>query len=104
MCAHVLATHCARAMPRTLTLLENRGRREDRVPAAPTAPAQKKLREARVDHRYRRIHSGLPCAMVYGLLRALPGEPACLPPSSARCDFRIVANLAPAWARQDHTT
>src|SRR6185437_3798479 len=48
-------------------------------------PTRKKLREERVDHRYRRIHSGLPCAMVYGLLRALLGEPACLPPSPARC-------------------
>src|SRR6516164_113793 len=30
-------------------------------------PPRKKLREERDDHRYRRRHSGLPCAMVYGL-------------------------------------
>jgi hypothetical protein len=35
-----------------------------------------------------------------GLLRALPGDRACLPPSST--DFS--ANLTPASGRQDHTT
>ena len=54
-----------------------RGRREDRVPAAPMAPcaasAQKK--HTGCNHRYRRNHTGLPCAVVYDLLRALLGEP-----------------------------
>ena len=45
---------------------------------------------------------GLPCAMVYGLLRALPGDRACLPPSLRGC--RHPRNLAPASGRQDHTT
>jgi hypothetical protein len=73
------------------------------VPAAPTAHAQKMDARARVDHRYRRNHSGLPCAVVYDLLRALPGEPA-------RCHRHLrkgaglVENMAPALARQDHTT
>ncbi len=35
--------------------------------------AKKHCASAR-DHRYRRIHSGLPCAVGYGLLRALLGE------------------------------
>src|SRR5579863_6133952 len=43
--------------------------------------------------------SGIPCAMVYGLFRALPGDRACLPPSPAGCP----ANLTPASGRQDHT-
>jgi len=30
-------------------------------------PPRKKLREERVNHRYRRYHTGLPCAVVYGL-------------------------------------
>src|SRR6195256_6813059 len=46
-----------------------------------------------------------------GLLRALPGDRACLPPSSAdmvlsapgRADVTS-ANLTPASGRQDHTT
>ncbi len=56
----------------------------------------RKIARKREDHRYRRSHTGLPCAVVYGLWRALPGEPCRLPPSSPRCS-RIVANLAPAF-------
>jgi hypothetical protein len=41
-----------------------------------------------------------PAQWLYGLLRALPGERAFLPPSSANNS----ANLAPASRRQDHTT
>src|SRR5438067_13922890 len=43
--------------------------------------------------------SGLPCAMVYGLFRALLGDRAFLPPSLADRS----ANLTPASGRQDHT-
>jgi len=43
--------------------------------------------------------SGLPCAMVYGLWRALPGERALLPPSPAL----LIADLTPASRSQDHT-
>jgi hypothetical protein len=39
--------------------------------------------------------------MVYGLLRALPGDRAFLSPSSAKACF---ANLTPASRRQNHTT
>jgi len=47
--------------------------------------------------------AGLPCAVVYGLYALSPVNQR-LPPSSAQCVCRILANLAPAWARQDHTT
>src|SRR6267154_3545722 len=47
--------------------------------------------------------SGLPCAMVLRLIRALSGDHAFLPPSSAR-RVSVFANLAPASERQDHTT
>jgi hypothetical protein len=40
--------------------------------------------------------------VVYGLYE-LSSVNLRLPPLSARCES-IVANLAPAWARQDHTT
>ena len=60
----------------TITLLNNRGRREDRGwPLHPGPPRKRNLRE-RDDHRYRRRHSGLPCAVVLRLIGALPGEPA----------------------------
>src|SRR5258705_13686701 len=38
--------------------------------------------------------------MVYGLLRALPGDEACLTPSPAR----LLADLTPALGRQNDTT
>jgi len=56
----------------------------------------------REDHRYRRDHPDLPCAVVYGLYALSPVNQH-LPPSSAQC-VSIIADLAPAWARQDHTT
>src|SRR5665811_1651467 len=56
----------------------NRGRRESRVPIA---PAVVRTRSARVDHRFNRIVPAFPARMVYGLLRALPGDRAFLPPS-----------------------
>src|SRR5438477_7831637 len=43
-----------------------------------------------------------PAQWLYGLLRALPGERACLPPSSLRS--LLLKNLTPASRRQDHTT
>ena len=43
--------------------------------------------------------SGLPCAMALRLIRALPGDRALLPPSSADRS----AHLAPALERQNHT-
>jgi hypothetical protein len=47
------------------------------------------------------VSPGIPCAMVYDLFRALPGDRAFLPPSLTR---EIPANLTPASGRQDHTT
>ncbi len=46
--------------------------------------------------------SGFPCAMVYGLLRALPGDRALLSPSPPRS--LLLKDLTPASGRQDHTT
>src|SRR6478752_340944 len=43
---------------------------------------------------------GIPRAMVYGLLRALPGDQACLTPSPAR----LLADLTPALGRRNDTT
>jgi hypothetical protein len=42
-----------------------------------------------------------PAQWFYGLFRALPGDRACLPPSSAEM---ASANLMPASGHQDHTT
>ena len=45
---------------------------------------------------------GIPHAMVYGLLRDLPGARALWPPSPLRS--LLLKNLTPASRRQDHTT
>ena len=50
-----------------IALIQSRGRREDRVTAAPRALAPTKVAQRARDHRYRRRHSGLPRAVVYGL-------------------------------------
>jgi hypothetical protein len=48
-------------------------------------------------------HTGLPRAMVYGLYVFSPVNRP-LPPSPSRSFSAIREDLAPAWARQDHTT
>jgi hypothetical protein len=60
----------------------NRGRREGRVPAAPAAPVHKK--STGMEPQVKAETSGLPCAMVLRLIRALPGNRAFLLPSPAR--------------------
>jgi len=53
-------------------LLMTGGRREGRVLAAPMAPVRIKMHGAGTTGTRRA--TGLPCAVVYGLLRALPGD------------------------------
>jgi len=74
------------------------GRRESRVLAAPIASHAHKKRTSVVATGSAK-QSDLPCAMVYGLFRALLGDRAFLPPSLADRS----ANLTPASGRQDHT-
>src|SRR5256885_2099766 len=51
-------------------------------------------------YRFSRNSPAFPTQWLYGLLRALPGERAFLPPSPADDS----TSLAPASRRQDHTT
>src|SRR5229473_3601939 len=78
---------------------KQRGRRECRMRVAPVAAcaAKKHRRQQPQVHRISR-HS--PRNGFNGFLRALPGDRALLPPSSADRS----ANLTPASGRQDHTT
>jgi hypothetical protein len=71
--------------------LQNRGRRESRMPIA---PAVVRTKSARVDHRFNRIAPAFPARMGYGLLRALPGDRAFLPPSPCG----LTTHLKPGWA------
>jgi hypothetical protein len=74
-----------------LTLFQNRGRRESRMPIA---PAVGRTKSARVDHRRNRITPAFPARMGYGLLRALPGDRAFLPPSPCG----LTMHRKPGWA------
>src|SRR3979490_1899672 len=79
---------------------EIRGRRERRMHAAPAVSCAKVHKKTHTSIQVQRRQSGIPCAMVYGLFRALPGDRAFLPPSPAL----LSANLTPASGCQDHTT
>src|SRR5664279_2060748 len=79
----------------------SRGRREDRVRAAPAVSCAAMHKKTHTSIQVQRRQSGFPCAVGYGLLRALPGDRAFLPPSSPRS--LLPGNLTPASGRQDHT-
>ena len=74
----------ARALRRLPPSIRTRGRRESRVRAAPAVSCANMHKKTHTSIQVQRRHPGLPCAMVYGLLRALTGDRAFLPPSSAR--------------------
>src|SRR5260370_37436985 len=86
---------------RTVRAWINRGRRESRVANAPAA-SRAKLNKAheRSHHRFTGVDPAFPAQWFYGLLRALPGDQACLTPSPAL----LLADLTPASGRQNATT
>jgi hypothetical protein len=79
---------------------DNRGRRECRASNAPAASRAERKKHTSVVTTVTPETPGIPRAMVYGLLRALPGDQACLTPSPAL----LLADLTPASGRQNHTT
>ena len=83
--------------------LKNRGRREDRVRAAPAVSRARCTRQKRTRaYRFSGSIPAFPAQWLYGLLRALPGERL----SCHRRPLRslLLTNLTPASGRQDHTT
>ena len=95
-----LAAHCARALHLRLALLEIRGRREDRVLAAPAVSRAICANKSAHEHTGQREHSGLPCAMALRLTSCSSRRTALLPPSPAL----PIARLTPAPRRPNHTT
>jgi hypothetical protein len=100
VCVRILAARCARAL-RRLPPSERRGRRESRVHAAPAVSCANMHKKTHTSIQVQRRQSGFPCAVVYGLFRALPGDRAFLPPSPLRS--LLLKNLTPASGCQDHT-
>ena len=91
--------------------LENRGRREDRVRAAPAVScATCAFGEERTRaYRFSGEPPAFPAQWCYGLYRALPGEPGFLATVATHAldpigSMRNPRNLTPASGRQDHTT
>jgi hypothetical protein len=61
---------------------------------------RKKKAHERSHHGHTGNRPAFPAQWFYGLLRALPGDQACLTPSPAL----LIADLTPASGRQNHTT
>src|SRR5258706_2248127 len=101
ICLRIPAARGARGFAGTVRAQQIRGRRECRVPNAPIA-SRAKLNKAheRSHHRYTGANPAFPAQWFYGLLRALPGDQACLTPSPAR----LHTDLTPALGRQNDTT
>jgi hypothetical protein len=73
------------------------------VRAAPAVSCARMHKEAHTSIQVQRRQSGFPCAMGYGLLRALPGDRAFLPPSSARTCSRTLSASVGAPGPHDFT-
>src|SRR6187455_1873748 len=84
----------------SFALLENRGRREDRVLAAPAVSRAICANITAHEHTGQREHPGLPCAMALRLTSCSSRRTALLPPSPAL----LIAGLTPAPRRPNHTT
>jgi hypothetical protein len=100
MQAGILAARRARALSHSSPSHEAEGAGKAGCRLHPWAPCNKK--STGVGPQVNRSNAGFPCAVVYGLLRALPGDRALLPPSPLRSSFP--RSLTPASGRQDHTT
>ena len=80
-----------------------RGRREDRVRAAPAVSCAMCTKSAHTSIQVQRRASGLPCAMALRLIACSPRRTALLPPLRPEKQLPPGA-LTPAPRRQDHTS
>src|SRR4051812_35550 len=81
--------------------LHRRGRREDRMRAAPAVSCAKSHKNTHTSIQVQRRTPGLPCAMVLRLIRGLPGEASSIATIAGGI---LPANLTPAFGRRNHTT
>jgi hypothetical protein len=95
----ILAARCVRVLSST-SRPPSRGRRECRALDAPAARRAEKNSHASIVTTVTPVSPDIPRAMVYGFLRALPGDQDLLTPSSADNS----TDLTPTSRRQDHTT
>src|SRR5207237_3605530 len=81
--------------------LENRGRRECRVRAAPAVSCANCAKNGAHEHTGQRKHSDIPCATALRLISRSPRWSGLVVTVAGGT---LPANLAPASRRQDHTT
>src|ERR1044072_7681838 len=77
----LLAAHFARGFASSFAPLRNRGRREDRVLAAPAVSSAICANKTAHEHTGQREHSGLPCAMALRLTSCSSRRTALFPPA-----------------------
>ena len=80
MRARILAARNARALR---DFRPSRGERAQGKPGADCTRGPRATKSTGVGPQVNRSNAGFPCAVVYGLFRALPGDRAFLPPSPA---------------------
>ena len=100
----ILAARLRPSFARNFLPSSNRGRREDRVRAAPAVSCAVSTKKAAHEHTGQRRTPGLPCAVALRLIACSPRRTSSwltpsLPFSSAPPD-----SLTPATGRQDHTS
>ena len=100
MASHSRGAIFARAVPDHLSLDSKRA--QGKPGASRTRSLMREIDKAheRSHHRFSQFSPAFPARWSNGLLRALPGDRALLPPSPAKNP----ASLTPASGRQDHTT
>jgi hypothetical protein len=102
VCVRILAARCARALRRWPPSITTRGRRESRMRAAPAVSRAIVRKKTHTSIQVQRRQSDFPCAVVYGLFRALPGDR--LSCHRRPLEVLLPANLTPASGCQDHAS
>src|SRR5258706_10463606 len=97
----VLAARCARGFASIVRASIIEGAGKAGCPMHPQSRVRSEVEaHERSHHRYTGVDPTSPAQWFYGLLRALPGDQACLTPSPAL----LIADLTPALGRQNDTT
>jgi hypothetical protein len=94
VCVRIVAARIAPELLRRLPPSKARGRREAGCTLHPRSRVPNCAKKAHTSIQVQRRHSGFPCAVGYGLFRALPGERAFLPPSLAETSRKPSASIA----------
>src|SRR5258707_5641929 len=97
---HIPAARCARVVHESFGPKKSEGAGNAGCTMHPQPRVQMKKAHEHSHHGHTGNHPAFPAQWFYGLLRALPGDQACLTPSPAL----LLADLTPALGRQNDTT